>query len=115
MVFIGGFLGLPHIRSGRLRALAIVDAARAPALPDLPTIAEAGFPAVDARAWFGLLAPTGTPDPIIRRVHAAATGALAEAALRERVGNMGMRLIASSPEDMVSAITAETARMAAVI
>jgi tripartite-type tricarboxylate transporter receptor subunit TctC len=115
MAFIGGFLGAPHIRSGKLRALAIVDRARVPGFPDLPTIAEQGFPEVTAEAWFGLTAPAGTPETIIRNVHAAIAAALAEPAMIERLGGMGMRIIGSTPEEMAAFIKTERPRMAEVI
>ncbi|MEQ1518945.1 MAG: tripartite tricarboxylate transporter substrate-binding protein, partial [Usitatibacteraceae bacterium] len=59
----------PHVRSGKLKALAVTTKARTSSLPDVPTMAEAGFPNFEAVAWFGMLAPAGTPQPIVDRLN----------------------------------------------
>lgn len=80
---------LPQLRDGRARAIAVAGAARAAALPELPTMAEAGLPGFEASAWFGLAAPRGTPPALATRINAAVLAALAEPALRERLAEAG--------------------------
>lgn len=109
---------LPHIRSGKLRALAVTSAVRSAALPDLPTVEEAGGPALkgfEASSWFGLVAPAGTPMDIVNRVQAETAKALAAPAIKERLVAQG-----AIPSGMTSAefgrhIAAETAKWAKVV
>ena len=98
---------LPHVRSGRLRALGVTTATRTQALPDIPTIAEAGLPGYEAVQWAGLLAPAGTPREIIARVHKEATGILRTAEAREHLATDGNEVVASSPEEFAAFIKAE--------
>src|SRR5256885_4003809 len=67
---------LPHIQSGKFRALAVTSARRAPSLPDVPTTAEVGYPKVISDNWYGLVAPAGTPPAVLKRIHDAAIAAL---------------------------------------
>ena len=78
-----------HLRDGRLRALAVTTATRTPALPDVPTTAEAGFPGVEATAWFGVQAPAGTPRPIIERLGAAIDAIVKEPATAAKIAELG--------------------------
>jgi tripartite-type tricarboxylate transporter receptor subunit TctC len=80
---------LPQVREGRVRALAVAGAERAAALPELPTMAEAGLPGFEASSWFGMAAPSGTPQALISRMNAAILAALAEPGLRERLAGAG--------------------------
>jgi tripartite-type tricarboxylate transporter receptor subunit TctC len=109
---------LPHIRSGRLKAIAVTSARRAPALPDLPTIEEAGGPALkgyEASSWFGLLAPAGTPMDIVNRVQAETAKALATPALSERLQSQGAAPGGITSAEFVRHIAAETAKWAKVV
>jgi tripartite-type tricarboxylate transporter receptor subunit TctC len=109
---------LPHIRAGKLKALAVTSAVRSAALPDLPTVEEAGGPALkgfEASSWFGLVAPAGTPMDIVNRVQAETAKALAAPAIKERLVAQG-----AIPSGMTSAefgrhIAAETAKWAKVV
>ncbi len=109
---------LQHIRSGRLKALAVTSAVRSAALPDLPTVEEAGGPVLkgfEASSWFGLVAPAGTPMDIVNRVQAETAKALAAPAIKERLVAQG-----AIPSGMTSAefgrhIAAETAKWAKVV
>lgn len=109
---------LPHIKSGRLKALAVTSAKRSPALPDLPTVEEAGGPALkgyEASSWFGLFAPAGTAPDIVARVQAETAKALGTPALNERLQSQG-----AAPGGMTSAeftrhVAAETAKWARVV
>ncbi len=78
-----------HLREGRLRPLAVTTASRSPALPDVPTCAEAGFPAVEATAWFGVQAPARTPAPIIERLGAAINAEVQDPATWARLADLG--------------------------
>ncbi|MFT3800607.1 MAG: tripartite tricarboxylate transporter substrate binding protein [Burkholderiaceae bacterium] len=80
---------IPHIRSGRFRALAVTSAQRAPELPDVPTMAEAGVPNMVVTAWFGLFAPAGTPQPVLERLQQAASTILQTPEIRKRFAEMG--------------------------
>lgn len=115
MAYANIVIALPQIRAGKLVALAVGDQNRLSVAPDIPTTAEAGFPGMNAHPWFGVLAPAGVPAPIVRKVHASVTAALAEPAVREKLTGMGMRLIGSSPEAFGAFIKAEIPRMAEVI
>jgi tripartite-type tricarboxylate transporter receptor subunit TctC len=109
---------LPHIKSGRLKAIAVTSAKRVPALPDLPTIEEAGGPALkgyEASSWFGLLAPAGTPMDIVNRVQAETAKALATPALNERLQSQGAAPGGITSAEFVRHIAAETAKWAKVV
>ena len=85
------------------------------ATPDVPTMAEAGFPGIDANAWFGLMAPTGTPAPIIERLHRETVRALAQDDVRKRLHELGMEMVANAPAEFAALIKSDTARWAKVI
>jgi tripartite-type tricarboxylate transporter receptor subunit TctC len=106
---------LPHIKAGKLRALAVTSAVRAPALPDVPTIAESGLPGFEASSWFGVLAPAGTPRAIIDRLNAEGVKWLSTADAKEKMANLGAIAAGGSPEDFANHIRAETAKWAKVV
>lgn len=100
----------PHIKAGRLRAIAVGSATRSPVLPEAPTIAEAGVPGFEAIVWFGLLAPAGTPRPVIDRLHREIVNALALPDVRERLAGMGNEIVGNTPEQFAEQIVAEVAK-----
>ena len=106
---------LPHIKAGKLRPLAVTSATRAPALPDVPTVAESGVPGFEASSWFGVLAPAGTPRPIIDRLNGEVAKWLATPEAKERMLSLGANAIGGSPEDFAAHIRAETAKWAKVV
>jgi len=107
-LFFGNIAPLvPLVRDGKLRALAVTSAKRFGAVPDLPTMIEAGYPGFDAVAAFGLMAPTGTPRAIIDKIHQDHVKALAPADIRKKLSDVGMEVIASSPEEFAKALAAE--------
>jgi tripartite-type tricarboxylate transporter receptor subunit TctC len=109
---------LQHIRSGRLKALAVTSATRSAALPDLPTVEEAGGAALkgfEASSWFGLLAPAGTPMDIVNRVQAAAAKALATPGMNERLLAQGAIPSGITSAEFARHIAAETAKWARVV
>ncbi|HKU72234.1 MAG TPA: tripartite tricarboxylate transporter substrate binding protein [Burkholderiales bacterium] len=107
--------GLPHAKAGRLRALGVTSAKRAGGAPEIPTIAEAGVPGYDAVQWFGILAPTGTPRPVIDRVHRDSVRVLQSADIKERLQADGADPVASTPEEFAAFLRSETTKWAKVV
>jgi tripartite-type tricarboxylate transporter receptor subunit TctC len=106
---------LPQIKAGKLRALAVTTATRAPALPDVPTVAEAGLPGFESSSWFGLLAPAGTPPAIVVKLNAEVAKWLATPDAKERLAKQGANAVGGSPEDFEKHIAAETVKWAKVV
>ena len=107
---------LPHIKAGKLKALAVTSAQRSAALPELPTIAEAAsLPGFEASSWFGLLAPAGTPADIVDRVQQETAKALATPALKERLLAQGAIPSGMKPAEFAAFIAAETRKWAQVV
>ncbi len=109
---------LPHIKSGKLKALAVTSSLRSGALPDVPTVAESGVPELksyEASSWFGLLAPAGTPADIVNRVQAETAKALGTPVLKERLLSQGAIPSGMTPAEFVKFIDAETKKWAAVV
>jgi tripartite-type tricarboxylate transporter receptor subunit TctC len=109
---------LPHIRSGKLKALAVTSARRSEAVPELPTIEEAGGPTLkgyEASSWFGMLVPAGTPADVISRLQAETAKALASTALKERLQAQGAIPSGMSSADFSKFIAAESAKWAKVV
>lgn len=108
-------LWAPHLASGRIRALAVTSPKRMALLPDVPTLIEAGVPGFTAEAWWGVLAPAGTPAPIIARMNAEIAKSLKIPAVQERLTQMGVDVAASSPEELGRFVAAEVSRWATVV
>jgi len=106
---------LPQIKAGKLRALGVTTAARSPALPDVPTIAESGLPGFESSSWFGVLAPAGTPPAIIAKLNAEIAKWLATPEAKDRLVAIGANGAGGSPEDFAKHIAAETAKWAKVV
>ncbi|MBI4194339.1 MAG: tripartite tricarboxylate transporter substrate binding protein [Betaproteobacteria bacterium] len=106
---------LPHVRSGKLRGLATTGARRTPATPDLPTIAESGFPGFEASSWFGVLAPAKTPKPIITRLHADIVKSLKDPAVSQRLTNVGFELVGGTPQEFAAYIKSEIRKWEKVV
>jgi tripartite-type tricarboxylate transporter receptor subunit TctC len=106
---------VPHAKSGALRAIAVTSAKRSAVLPDVPTLAESGFPGVIADNLQGLLAPAGTPQAVIRRLHEEVRAILAEPDIRDRLLAAGFDLHASTPETFARIIREETERYGKII
>ncbi len=109
------FTAVQHVKAGKLRALAVMTANRFPSLPDVPSIAEAGFPGVELNSWLGLFAPAGTPKPVIAQVHRAVAEVMAMPEVRERLLTMNYASVGSTPDHLASAMVAETADWARVV
>lgn len=106
--------GLPHIRAGKLKPLAVTTPQRHPGLPDTPTFAEAGHPFVTMEAYFGLLAPAGTPHGIIGQLHAEVAAILKEKATVERLHGAGLDVVGGSPEEFSARLKADLEKFARV-
>jgi len=106
---------LPHIQSGKLKALAVSGDQRAPLLPDVPTMAEAGLPNFAATVWWTLLAPAGTPADVVARLNAETRKALADPAVRERLNGLGAVITPSSPAEAAEFLKSESAQWERVI
>jgi len=106
---------LGHIRDGRLRALAVTTAQRSPALPDVPTTREAGFPTVDAVAWFGIQVPSRTPQAVIGRLATEIRNVVQEPAVRAKIAEQGAEPVGDTPEEFQTFISREIARWGEVI
>jgi len=114
-VTVASMLGtMPHVRSGKLRALGVTSAKRVATAPDVPSIAEAGVPGYESLQWYGLLAPTGTSKEIIARVNREAVAVLRTPEISARLANDGAEVIASTPEVFGAYIRAETEKWARV-
>jgi len=109
------FLVNPHVKSGRLRALAVTSAKPDPQLPGVPTVAEQGVPGFEALAWWGVFAPAATPAPIVRRFHDELARALKAPAVAEKLTAQGMDLLGGSPEELDRFLRAEIDRWAKVV
>ncbi|WP_149536214.1 Bug family tripartite tricarboxylate transporter substrate binding protein [Siccirubricoccus phaeus] len=112
---LGSIVLLRRVQAGELRPLAVSSRDRLPALPEVPTIAESGFPGFEAVAWFGLVAPARTPPEILARIQRDTAAALAEPALRQRVEELGLVVVANTPDEFRAMVPQEIARMQAVL
>jgi tripartite-type tricarboxylate transporter receptor subunit TctC len=106
---------LPHIKAGKLRAIATTGAKRDPALPDVPTVAEAGVPGYESGVWFGLMVPAGTPPEIIAKLNSAAVQAAKSPEFVKRMTDLGYNVIPGSPEEMAAMNRRDLALWAPII
>ncbi|MGH8616417.1 MAG: Bug family tripartite tricarboxylate transporter substrate binding protein [Burkholderiales bacterium] len=106
---------LPQVKAGKIRALAVSPAKRSPAVPDVPTLAEAGVTGYDAAAWFGLVAPAGTPKPIVDKLAAETQKILRMPDVAERLSGLGAEPVGNTPAEFAAFIKVEIAKWAQVI
>ena len=112
----GSALGvLPHVRSGRMRALAVTGENRSPAVPELPTIAEAGLPGYEVVFWFGVMAPAGTPQPIVAKLNTEINEILKMPDVRERMNATGDTPLGSTPKEFAEVIKNDIARWGKIV
>ena len=107
--------GLPQIKGGKLRPLAVASAKRVAALPDLPTIAESGYPGFEAWAWQGFVAPAGTPKPVVAKLNGAFAKVMNDPAIKQRLSESGFEPQTSTPEEFARYMKSEIAKWAKVI
>lgn len=105
----------PFIKAGKLRALAVTTARRSPSVPELPTVAESGLPGYEAMPWLGLVAPAGTPQPVVDRLYREVAKVLEEPEIRERFKGWGLDIIGNSPADFASFLRRDIAQWGKVI
>ena len=105
----------PHVKSGRLRGLAVTTAKRVPAFSELPTIAESGVAGFDVSAWAGVIVPTGVPKAIVARLNSAVNKALAAPAVADKLPDLGLVVAGGTPEQFAAHIKKEAARWAEVV
>lgn len=106
---------LPQVRAGRLRALAVTGRQRSALAPEVPSVAELGYPQLESLAWIGLLAPAGTPAEIVNRLYAEAAKGMHAADARELLGKQGFDVIAGTPAEFAAWIRAEQAKWSRII
>jgi tripartite-type tricarboxylate transporter receptor subunit TctC len=106
---------LPVVREGKLRALAVTSLRRSPAVPELPTIAEAGLPGFESTSWNGLLVPARTPAAIVRKLHLETVKSLALPDVRAKLADLGLEGIGSSPDEFAAVIRSEIPKWTKVI
>jgi tripartite-type tricarboxylate transporter receptor subunit TctC len=106
---------MPHVKTGKLRAVAVTTAKRSQTLTELPTVAEAGIAGYEASTWYGLLAPAGTPRPIVERLHQETVRALGGAELRQRLAAQGFEPAGNSPAEFGDYIRSEITKWGKVI
>jgi tripartite-type tricarboxylate transporter receptor subunit TctC len=115
MMFNGVAPAVPHVKSGKLRVLAVSGAKRSALLPDVPTVAEAGGLKYDTSGWYGILAPAKTPRPIVNRLHAATVQTLASPAVKDTFARQGVEPVGSTPEEFARLIREEWTKWEKVI
>lgn len=113
-LFAGPLIALPQIKAGKLRALAVGSAKRFPALPNIPTVAEAGLSGYEAGIWFGILAPAGTPRTIVSKLNAEIVTVLALPEVKQRFEAINAIVIGDSPDEFTAFIKSETAKWSAI-
>ena len=115
-VFLNNFLaGMPMIKAGKLRALAVTSAKRSAAASELPTVVEAGVPGYVVTGWYGMFVPAATPAPVVATLHAATVKALRSRDVSERLSNEAAEIVASTPPQFAEFLKAEIAKWAGVI
>src|SRR5262245_46631055 len=109
VVFADPISALPHIQAGTLRALAVTSPQRSPVSPEVPTVAESGYPGFDAIAWHGILAPAGTPPEIVKKLHAEIVAALRQPETQTLLVNQAMQTVGNTPEEFAAFIKKDIA------
>lgn len=115
MMFTTVVSAMPHIKSGKLRAVAVASAKRIAAMPNLPTVAESGVPGFDSSSWGGILFPAGTPQEIIAKMHDAVVAILAMPDVKARLSSLGAEVVGNTPDEFGSYIKSETVKWGKVI
>ena len=105
----------PLVNEGKLRGFAVTSRKRSPLVPELPTMQEAGYPGYEAVPWFGLMAPAGTPQPIVDKLYRESAKVLAMADVRRSLESKGLQVIAGTPAELAEAIKTELPYWAKII
>jgi tripartite-type tricarboxylate transporter receptor subunit TctC len=115
LLFTGALAVFPHVKAGKLRALAVTTSQRLESAPELPTVAESGVKGFEVVSWNGVVVPAGTPEPIVRKLNASINEALTAPDVRQRLNSQGLVIVASTPEAFSTFIEAEIAKWAKVV
>ena len=115
MGFSGMVQAMPHVRAGKLRALAVSTAKRSKAAPELPTIAESGFPNYEQSSWVGVVVPAGTPKEIIGKLNTEIVRILEMPDVRDKITDRGLEPFSSTPEQFAAVIKADGAKYAKLV
>ncbi len=115
LIFASSPSVMPHVRNARLRALGVTTAKRVRATPEVPTIAEAGLPGFELTGWYGLLAPAGTPSPVVNRLNVDLVKTLNVADVQEKLVDQGLEVATSTPREFADFLKAEIAKYARVV
>jgi tripartite-type tricarboxylate transporter receptor subunit TctC len=115
MLFDQMATAVPHVKGGKVRALGVTTVARSPAMPNVPTIAEAGVPGYEMSAWFGLVGPPGMPRELVARIRTDFIRALAQPDVKERLASQGLDLVSNTPEQFTAFLKSELVKWAKVI
>ncbi len=107
MMFLDRNAATPHVKSGRLRLLAVTGANRAPAFPEVPTVAESGVKGFDIDAWYGFAMRAGTPQGALQAVHAAYSKVIADPDLQHKLGDVGITAVVTTPAEFAAFMRAE--------
>jgi tripartite-type tricarboxylate transporter receptor subunit TctC len=113
--FANAASGLPYVKGGKLRALAVTSAKRMPALPDVPTLVESGLAGFDVLEWNGVFVPKGTPAPVVAKLAAAVHAALDDPKVKARLIDLGVTPVGSSPEVFAKFVQSELARWSKLV
>jgi len=106
---------LPHVKAGKMRGLAVTALKRSPLAPDIPSVAELGYPQLESLAWIGLLAPSGTPADVVSRLSGETMKSMAAADVREALNRQGFDVVGGPPADFAKWIRAESEKWSKVI
>jgi tripartite-type tricarboxylate transporter receptor subunit TctC len=106
---------ITQLQAGRLRGLAVTTAKRSPVMPELPTIAEQGFPGFEAVSWYALMVPAETPQDVIAKLHAETSRILKLPEVRDKLAALGAEPVGNSPQELAATIRGESARWSEVI
>jgi len=115
MMFAGVSTIIQHVKNGKLRALAVAGPHRLEALPGVPTVAESGYPGFDVTSWYGIVARTGTPPAVIRKIHDDMVQALAEPDVKKKLEDLGLEPVGDTPEQFEAVIRAESAKWGDIV
>jgi tripartite-type tricarboxylate transporter receptor subunit TctC len=110
LVAVNALEVLPHVKSGKLRVLAVMSASRSPVLPDVPTVAESGYPGFEAAVWYGLVAPAATPAAVVARLNAEVQKALASPTVKSLLSSAGGEVSPGTPEQFGAMLHSEQLR-----
>jgi tripartite-type tricarboxylate transporter receptor subunit TctC len=115
LMFVSNVSALPHVKSGRLKALAVTGRTRAAVAPEIPTLAESGLAGYEVYGWYGIAAPARTPRPVIARLHAEVAKIAADPKMKARLAGQGLELVGNTPEEFDAFIRSEVAKWAEVL